>query len=175
MSEHRRLRRLDLVWIEPAIYFVTTCAKDRRAIFADPRIVRECVRDEMIGARERHGWRVGRFVVMPDHLHFFCASDEFEGATSLSRFVGLFKQWTAKRMIAAGAPAPIWRKQFFDHLLRSPESYADKWAYVRENPVRAGLVARPEDWPFAGEIENSNVSRCKRARRRRRFSNKPRR
>lgn len=153
MSEHRRLRRLDSVWIEPAIYFVTTCAKDRRAILADLRTV-AILRDEMIGARDRCGWRVGRFVVMPDHLRFFCASDEFQGAASLSRFVGSFKQWTAKRMIAAGAPAPIWQKQFFDHLLRSPESYSNEWAYVRENPVRAGLVARPEDWPFAGEIEN---------------------
>ena len=41
---------------------------------------------------------------------------------------------------------------FFDHLLRSEESYAQKWDYVRENPVRAGLVKNVEDWPYAGEL-----------------------
>ena len=46
----------------------------------------------------------------------------------------------------------IWQRGFFDHLLRSAESYGQKWNYVRENPVRAGLVAQPEDWPYAGEI-----------------------
>jgi hypothetical protein len=43
---------------------------------------------------------------------------------------------------------------FFDHVLRSRESYEQKWLYVRENPVRAGLVQRVDDWPFAGEIHS---------------------
>jgi putative transposase len=47
---------------------------------------------------------------------------------------------------------PHWQKTFFDHVLRNSESYADKWEYVSENPVRAGLVQRAEDWPFQGEI-----------------------
>jgi len=38
-----------------------------------------------------------------------------------------------------------------DHVLRGDESYGGKWEYVRENPVRAGLVATWEKWPFRGE------------------------
>ena len=41
---------------------------------------------------------------------------------------------------------------FFDHLLRSSESYAQKWDYVRMNPVRAQLSKVPEGWPYQGEI-----------------------
>jgi REP element-mobilizing transposase RayT len=152
MPEHKRLRRLDAVSIEPPIYFVTVCAKDRRPILADAEVV-SILRDELASARIRHAWSVGRYVVMPDHLHFFCACDETPGAASLSRFVGSFKEWTAKRIVAAGARAPVWQKQFFDHLLRSDQSYQTKWVYVRENPVRAGLVAKHDDWPYAGEIE----------------------
>ena len=48
---------------------------------------------------------------------------------------------------------PAWQTGFFDHVLRSGESYGEKWEYVRMNPVRAGLVLRPEEWPYAGEIE----------------------
>jgi putative transposase len=113
----------------------------------------DILRREFAAARERHGWRIGRFVVMPDHVHFFCISNERRDAFSLSRFVGAIKEWTAKQMVACGARPPIWQKQFFDHLLRSDESYANKWTYVHENPVRAGLVAKAEDWPHAGEIE----------------------
>jgi len=40
----------------------------------------------------------------------------------------------------------------FHHRLRGGESYAQKWQYVRENPVRAGLVTRPEDWPYFGRV-----------------------
>ena len=47
---------------------------------------------------------------------------------------------------------PFWQKEFFDHVLRSDESYESKWLYVRENPVRAGLVSSAEDWPCAGEM-----------------------
>ena len=46
----------------------------------------------------------------------------------------------------------FWQPGFDDHLLRSDESYAAKWDYVFQNPVRAGLVNRVEDWPYAGEI-----------------------
>ena len=68
-------------------------------------------------------------------------------------FVGGLKQWSAKRIAKSlSVDPPIWQAEFFDHLLRSQESYADKWRYVVENPVRAGLVARSQDWPFAGEI-----------------------
>ncbi|HPY29583.1 MAG TPA: hypothetical protein PLT00_02630 [Verrucomicrobiota bacterium] len=45
-----------------------------------------------------------------------------------------------------------WQEGFHDHKFRSPESEARKWEYVCLNPVRAGLVKRPEEWPYAGEI-----------------------
>ena len=49
--------------------------------------------------------------------------------------------------------APIWQEEFFDHVLRSDESYAEKWSYVRNNPVRKELVANVEDWPWQGSID----------------------
>jgi putative transposase len=90
---------------------------------------------------------------MPDHLHFFCITDETPGSASLSRFIGGFKQWTAKGILqGTGLPPPLWQKQFFDHVLRSDETYQSKWLYIWNNPVRAGLVRLAEDWPYGGEI-----------------------
>ncbi len=150
--EHKRLRRLEQVWIDPAIYFVTMCVRDRRPLLANPS-AHAIVRSEFVGAHARHGWRVGRYVIMPDHVHFFCASDLSPDGKSMSRFVGAIKEWSAKALVTEGVTPPIWQKQFFDHLLRRSESYAQKSTYVRENPVRAGLAVRSEDWPYAGEIE----------------------
>ena len=45
-----------------------------------------------------------------------------------------------------------WQEGFHDHKFRTRESEPRKWEYVCLNPVRAGLVKRPEDWPFGGEI-----------------------
>ena len=46
----------------------------------------------------------------------------------------------------------LWQPGFFDHLLRHDESYAEKWLYVRDNPVRKRLVATWDAWPYRGEI-----------------------
>jgi hypothetical protein len=57
-----------------------------------------------------------------------------------------------KTLLEKGDRKPRWQEGFFDHVLRSAESYAQKWEYVRMNPVRAGLCASPEQWPYQGEI-----------------------
>jgi REP element-mobilizing transposase RayT len=45
-----------------------------------------------------------------------------------------------------------WQAGFHDHKFRTPESETRKWEYICLNPVRRGLVERPEEWPFGGEI-----------------------
>lgn len=91
-------------------------------------------------------WRVGRYVLMPDHLHLFCAPSKYS-VESLTRWVGYWKRLTTQ---ASGAK--LWQKNFWDTQLRRHENYAAKWEYVSQNPVRAGLVARAEDWEYRGEL-----------------------
>jgi putative transposase len=149
---YNHLRRLDSVWIEHPVYFLTLCTAGRRPALANETAF-AVLRAEFDAVPLRYGWSVGRFVAMPDHVHFFCVSNDTPDASSLSRFMARFKQWTAKGILrATGAAAPFWQKEFFDHVLRSDESYESKWRYVRENPVRAGLVSTADDWPYAGEV-----------------------
>jgi len=152
VATHKHLRRLDSVWVPSPVYFVTVCAAERRPVLGNQRIF-QILREEFEAAPARSGWSVGRYVVMPDHVHFFCVSEEAASSASLSRFIGGFKQWTAKRALhAMGLVPPFRQKQFFDRLLRSDESYQSKWLYVGDNPVRAGFVTAAGDWPDAGEI-----------------------
>jgi REP element-mobilizing transposase RayT len=72
-----------------------------------------------------------------------------------SRLTEMPIPWKSEQLIRInihGCDDVFWQRRFFDHVLRNDESYAQKWNYVRENPVRAGLVAKAEDWPYAGEI-----------------------
>lgn len=103
---------------------------------------------------------------MPDHVHFFCSYEQGidePGQNDLSKFMQQWKQWTSKRIIrdiptvTESYKLPIWQKEYFDHLLRSEESYIQKWEYVRENPIRKNLVKRSEDWPWQGEIYDLSV------------------
>jgi REP element-mobilizing transposase RayT len=87
---------------------------------------------------------------MPDHFHLFVATDDEQ--ISISAWMKSLKNTISKTLRATGVAPPHWQKTFFDHLLRSSESYSEKWNYVRENPVRAGLVTKAEDWPYMGEI-----------------------
>ena len=150
MTQHKHLRRLDQVWTTNPRYFITVCSHNHRRILAGEQVV-EILKREWEGSWERHGWAVGSFVVMPDHVHFFCTDGE-QGKT-LARFIGAWKEWTAKAVKReCGIDGVVWQKGFFDHLLRSSESYSEKWRYVQNNPVRAGLAADVDDWPFQGCI-----------------------
>jgi REP element-mobilizing transposase RayT len=92
---------------------------------------------------------VGRHVIMPDHIHLFVRG----GADfKLGRWIGLLKQTLARADSSSGAKTRFWQEGFFDHVLQSDESYSEKWNYVRENPVRAGLAKSAEQWPYQGEI-----------------------
>ena len=107
---------------------------------------------EWCSARSRPGWAVGRYVIMPDHIHFFCAPEL--DAKPLPIFIGLWKEWSSKGIKRETRLAgSVWQEEFFDHVLRSSESYGQKWNYVRDNPVRAGLVTVADEWPWQGQIE----------------------
>lgn len=139
--------RLSRIFPNNPVFFVTLCTYRRRKLLATHPVSAAFSQFAFRAYNERN-IAVGRYVIMPDHLHLFvCGPDDFE----LGRWIGTLKQFLAKA-IKRKQTDPIWQRGFFDHLLRSDESYGQKWNYVRENPMRAGLVTKAEDWPYAGEI-----------------------
>jgi putative transposase len=139
-------RRLGWVFqkYEPPIYFVTFCTHNRRKLLANARVHAVIVHYGNCGAE--HGCALGGYVIMPDHVHLFV-----RGTIDF-----VLADWVRglKRVVAAAVSGGrgIWQRGFFDHVIRNSESYSEKWNYVRENPVRAGLVANADEWPFQGEI-----------------------
>ena len=139
--------RLDIIFqkYDPPLYFVTFNTHRRRRLLANSKVLRHFI--EFAQAGEERGITVGRFVVMPDHIHFFVSNNS---EIDLSQWVRLLKRHLSQ---AIKTSPPHWQKGFFDHLIRSSKSHNEKWNYVFLNPVRAGLVYEPEDWPWQGELE----------------------
>ena len=95
-------------------------------------------------------WLVGRYVVLPDHIHLFCAPNQWD-APPLEKWVQYWKSLVSQHWPRTDEQ-PIWQKSFWDTQLRQADSYGDKWEYGRRNPVRHRLVASPEQWEFQGEL-----------------------
>ena len=144
----RRPLRLARVFHESPLYFVTFCAYKRSVSLASDDVHTAFVLFAR-RAERKFNVAVGRYVIMPDHVHLFV-----RGGPNfiLGRWVGQLKQALAKAADLSREETQIWQEGFFDHLMRSDESYSQKWNYVRQNPVRAGLVKSADDWPYQGEI-----------------------
>lgn len=126
------------------IQFVTVVAAQRRPILTEPRLYAL-----MIDGWEnpKNHWLVGRYLIMPDHLHFFCAPAHEN--TPLISWLTFWKSAVAKKSPLAGK---LWQKNFWDTQIRTHEHIDEKWEYIRENPVHCGLVAKSDDWQWQGQI-----------------------
>jgi REP-associated tyrosine transposase len=122
-----------------AIYFITVCCQQR----GSNQLCHKPAADVLINAariyHERSRWHLNLLLLMPDHLHALIGVG---GQSSLSELIRNYKRITAKM---AGVR---WQRNFFDHRLRHDESLAEKFAYICQNPVRAGLIRNEHDWPF---------------------------
>ena len=145
----KKPRRLEQVFrsYDAPLYFITLNTAKRRCLLGNAE-VHECFR-EYARKNEASGRAVGRYVIMPDHMHLFVRLGRED---RLNVFVQLLKQSISKVLRQKGEVAPFWQPGFFDHMLRHAESYSEKWSYVRENPVRARLVSHADDWPYQGEV-----------------------
>jgi putative transposase len=131
---------------KPIVVFLTVCTNGKKPILAHDD-VHTLLRESWI---EADSWIVGRYVLMPDHLHLFC-SPAMPQSPPLQQWVSYWKSHAARHW-PKPQDAPVWQRDFWDTQLRREESYDDKWRYVVENPARASLVARTEDWPYQGEM-----------------------
>jgi len=147
----QRLRRHPVHWPpsekfnRSIIVFATACTAKRRKIIATPPSHAAIV----TAWNNATKWIVGRYVIMPNHIHFFCAPNEFE-APSLERWMRYWKSLVSREL--GEHSHTLWQRDHWDRQLRHGESYDEKWEYVRSNPVRHGLVAKPEDWLYQGVL-----------------------
>jgi REP element-mobilizing transposase RayT len=82
---------------------------------------------------------------MPDHVHTLLNPFENSLADVMKRIKGSSVREANRQ---TGHSSSLWQREYFDRQLRSDEDLRAKAEYIALNPVRAGLVAKPDDYPW---------------------------
>ena len=128
---------------QPTIVFLTICSYKRR-----PQLANAEVHKALLASwREADAWLVGFYLIMPEHVHLFCAPNNEDH--TIEQWATFWKRCLRHQLRAT---EPFFQTHSFHHRLRRDENYSEKWDYVRANPVRAGLVSNPDDWPYQGIV-----------------------
>jgi putative transposase len=137
----------------PIIVFLTVCTKDRSPWLANAA-VHSLLREAWSTA---DAWLIGRYVIMPDHLHLFAAPNpvwEGEAPAEPQSFDSWVRYWKSQFTKRHRKVEHQWQTDHWDRRLRREESYADKWEYVRNNPVRHGFVSDRAQWLYQGQLHD---------------------
>jgi REP element-mobilizing transposase RayT len=130
--------------------------KDNRLLFITyatwhrwrlPEIAKDLALESCLRANGRK-YSLYATVVMPDHVHLICMSlTDDNGSISIPEITRTIKSESAHRINKAlGRVGRVWQDESFDHILRGEESLTKKITYILENPIRAGLVTRSQDY-----------------------------
>ena len=128
-------------------HFVTFSCYQRLPHLRD-ELLRDLFVQSLERTRQKYSFRVYGYVVMPEHVHLLVSEPETE---LLATAIQALKISVARRAMYKGADRdiPFWQKRYYDHNVRTHESFVDKLLYLHRNPVKRGLVEKPEDWKWS--------------------------
>ena len=127
-------------------YLVTTRAVRQRSLTAPPEIP-DIICRNLLWIRDHHRMALHAFVLMPDHRHIVITPQHDE---TLARIMHTVKSYSAQRVNAAlGVSGPLWQDGYHERGVRGQRVMRAMVEYVEGNPVRAGLVNCPGQWPYS--------------------------
>jgi len=144
MSRPRRLDSRSYLGIR--LYSLTICTHKRRPHFINPDTVARTLW-QFLRVAVDEGFEIVAYCFMPDHVHVIAVATS--AAADLRRLVGLAKQRTGFEF-ARTAGDRLWQEGFYERVVRSDQDLPALIAYLVENPVRAGLVTSPAEYPYWG-------------------------
>ncbi len=105
---------------------------------------------------DRDRYRLLEWCIMPNHIHAILS--QIAGWT-LDRIVKSWKSYTARKINEAeGRSGAFWARDYHDRYIRDERHLWDARLYVRNNPVKAGLCATPEEWRFGSAGEGRELA-----------------
>jgi len=97
------------------------------------------------GDHALHRYQLHAFVVMPNHVHLLATPQ-----VVATKWLGPLKGFTAHQAnLLLGIHGPFWQDESYDHLVRSGAEFDRIRAYIEQNPVKAGLAASAEEFPWS--------------------------
>jgi putative transposase len=129
-------------------YFLTFCCNRRRDVFVDAEVVAAAL-EQILRSSTRYQFAVIAYCFMPDHLHLLVEGRADDA--DLIAFARDIKQRTGYHW-PGKADGVLWQDGYYERALRDDEQTLTVVKYILENPVRAGLVREPRDYPYSGSM-----------------------
>ncbi|USN53501.1 MAG: transposase [Candidatus Nomurabacteria bacterium] len=162
------ISKLKRIYIPDGIYFVTIVTHNRIPFFKDSHLANIVISRLQI-TKNIQPYYLYAYVVMHDHAHFLLRP-RYESNISdlmhclkrnISRSINIiYPHLIAEDDHPRLSTKFIWQKSFYDHIIRDQQDLNHHVNYIHYNPVRDGLVNKPEDWPWSSykDFVNANYS-----------------
>lgn len=137
--------------VDEGLYFITTVTHQRKPVFTHPEIAH--LRTVLRAVKAHHPFTMRAYVFLPDHLHLLL---RVGADTDISKLMHSFKRnATVAYKEAHGIEGnfSLWQRGFWDHVIRNERDFKNHLDYIHYNPVKHGLVQRPEDYPHSSYRE----------------------
>ena len=128
------------------VYHLRFCTHDRASVFTSPEKV-EVVMTQILRAATEKRFEVTAYCAMPDHVHLLVGGQE--SSSDCKAFIKSAKQYSGYAY-SQKYRQRLWQRYGYEHVVRDDVERFLTIGYILRNPVEAGLVARPEEYPFAG-------------------------
>ena len=143
-SRPERLKAFD--YLGPHRYFLTFCTDRRHQAFVDRAPV-ELVHTQILRTSTLTAFAITAYCYMPDHLHLLV--EGLENRSDCREFISKAKQYSGF-YYARLTSRRLWQRYSYERTLRDEEATEGVVRYILENPIRAGMVQSPEEYPFSG-------------------------
>jgi REP-associated tyrosine transposase len=136
------------------LHFITASCFRRQPLLGSARR-RDLFLSVFEQVRQRYSFVVIAYVVMPEHFHLLISEPE-KGTPSV--VIQTLKLGFARRVLAGSGSRnrQIWERRFYDFNVWSKHKRIEKVRYIHRNPVRRGLVEKPEQWRWSSFCAYAN-------------------
>jgi len=137
------------------VHFITFSCY-HRAPLLETAYARDTFVTTLEKVRSWYGFYVTGFVVMPEHAHLLLSEPE---RGTLAVVLQMLKQIVSQKLNEQ-ATAPLWQPRYYDFNVCREKKLMQKLDYMHRNPVRRGLVTRPEDWRWSSARHYATGEEC---------------
>jgi putative transposase len=138
-------------------YFITSTTYSGQLILQSDRMA-SLLLDTLLHYRRENKYQLHEYVIMPNHIHLLITPTSGLTIEKVMQFIkGGFSYRVRKEL---GLTVEVWERGYVDHRIRDARDFQQHVAYIRDNPVRAGLVPVPEAFPYSSAAPAATCDPC---------------
>jgi putative transposase len=131
--------------LEGACYHVYARA-NRKEMILEPERIKDLFITVVKQAKRRFGFGIHNLCILGNHFHFIIQPCEGESLSAIMQWILSVFGMRFNRM--RGLSGHVWGERFSSRILANMRQYLEVYAYIDDNPRKAGLVERAEDWLY---------------------------